>query len=198
MTRSVYVIGGAATGKSTFMASLLDGVEFGPLSDLYSARPSRSLITLRGHWLEKDDHSWGLYLGVMREQFPGTDGLDRVSHTVASSWLSEESVLPDRIVGEGLNLSNEGFLKSLAQRTDLLLVYLTATEETVAARCALRGSEQKPIFLKGSASRARNAATAARSNGIRVIEVSAEDHSELDLAQDLCAMHLQNTEAALF
>ena len=78
MTRSVYVVGGAGAGTSTFTSRLLGEYTFGPLADLHTAQNSRgSNITLRGHMVEDD---LLLYLGVMREAFPGTDGLDRVSN----------------------------------------------------------------------------------------------------------------------
>ena len=79
MTQAVYIIGGAGTGKSTVTQALLDLLDrpLGPLEDLYSKANSRgTVITLRGHQMGED----GLYLGCMRDSFPGTDGLIHIRH----------------------------------------------------------------------------------------------------------------------
>jgi hypothetical protein len=105
MTRSVYIIGGAGAGKSTFMSELLAqiGGSPGPLEDLHTARNARgNLVTLRGHFISPD----GLYIGCIRDSFPGTDGLDRASSLPGKEWL--DAGHHERlgwIVAEGATLS---------------------------------------------------------------------------------------------
>lgn len=177
MTRSVYVIGGAASGKSTFMAALLDrlGAELGPLEDLWSEPNSRgTLITLRGH-------RWpgGVYLGKMRDSHPGTDGLDRVSSVAAVEW-AKHGELPAVVVGEGLTLAHAGFLSELP---GLIVVHLTASLEEINRRCAERGSSQAQTFLVGTATRARNLAAA--------LPCQVLQGGDLEIVLDLVAFHLR-------
>jgi hypothetical protein len=152
MTRSVYVIGGAGTGKSTFTAQLLEGFEFGPLEDIFSARNSKNLVTLRGHRLPGD----GLYLGCMREgNHPGTDGLDRACHQTGVGWLMVGD-LPTWIIGEGATLAIESFITTLAETTELLLVRLHCSDEIQQARFQKRGTSQSPTFVKSKTTAAAN------------------------------------------
>jgi hypothetical protein len=157
MTRAVYVIGGAGTGKSTFTSQLLGllGCSYEPLEDLYSLpNKKQSLVTLRGHRLTPGD---GLYLGVHRPSFPGTDGLDRASSFVGADWL-RTAELPSFIVAEGATLSTRPFIGALAERTELLLIHLVADPFLVDLRCLARGSVQADSFLVATATRARNLA----------------------------------------
>lgn len=151
MTRSVYIIGGAGTGKSTFTAALLKDHEFGPLEDIFSARNAKNLVTLRGHRLPGD----GLYLGRMRDTHPGTDGLDRACHQTAVGWLMVGD-LPKWIVAEGATLATESFMHALAEGTDLLLVHLRCSPEVQQARFLERGTEQNPNWVKGRTTAAAN------------------------------------------
>ena len=56
MTPSVYVIGGAGTGKSTFMSQMLDQLSVLPLEelrDLHRTPNARgTIVTLRGHHVD--------------------------------------------------------------------------------------------------------------------------------------------------
>jgi hypothetical protein len=187
VTRSVYVVGGAGTGKSTFMAQMLEGSQLGPLETLCEGTPTvrGNLIKLRGHRLTGDIE--GVYLGVMRDSFPGTDGLDRVSGMLGEQWLREAQ--PEAVVGEGSTLCTERFLSALAASSDLLLVHLTARMEEKLRRFAQRGSDQNPGFVLASSTRAHN--SAAKLLGLAtIIQVDSEDDAAWDLALDLARAHV--------
>lgn len=187
MTRSVYVIGGAGTGKSTFMQALLDelGWTLNPeLIDLHSLRNAKALVTLRGHRVNEFD---ALYLGKMRESHPGTDGLDRASSPVGEQWLKTQR-RPLVILGEGATLATERFLSALNVTTELMLVHLTAPEELVQERFKARGTAQDPKFVLNTVTRSENLwRKLDYQHGLRVDTSSAWDWlMALDLAKSFC------------
>lgn len=157
VTRALYIVGGAGVGKSTFTGQLLAGLgaELGPL-ELVRNLPMKggAANPLSGHRVTPGD---GLYLGKMREQFPGSDGLSRTCGTTAAVWVTEGN-LPAYIIGEGATLTTARFLTALAANTDLLIVHLYARLETVLDRCLERGSNQNLGFIKASGTRAAKAA----------------------------------------
>lgn len=190
MTRALYVIGGAGTGKSTFMESLLlrAGAELGPLEEFHALRNKKNLVKLRGHTAAP---SGGVYLGVMRESFPGSDGLDRVCGPVGEAWLDTVRPLPPFIVGEGATLATRRFLAALARNSALLVVHLEAGEAERQRRFAERGSAQDPSFVRATATRAANLAEWCGENGMSVLPVDTEDEACWDLALDLSETHIR-------
>lgn len=169
-TRSVYVMGGAGTGKSTWMGQLLEQLHV-TLSEqqvvhskmLYSPHHQRDYrVDLIGHRWEQ-----GVYLGVMRENFPGADGLVRTTGPVAREWLTLGN-LPPIIVGEGLLLSSRPFLRALADATDLTVVHLTIPEELRLERVRSRGHAFDEVWSRQTVSRAAKTAADLRSAGVRV------------------------------
>lgn len=184
---SVYIVGGAGTGKSTFMAQLLEqiGDPLGPLEDLHSTPNARgTVVTLRGHHMGPD----GLYLGCMRESFPGTDGLDRASSLPGEQWILEgKHKRLSYIVGEGATLATRRFLGALAEHTDFLLVHLTAEDWVKELRFAQRGSNQKPEFVQATATRSRNL---VRDLNPLHMEVDSADPESWEDALRFCELHL--------
>jgi len=127
----------------------------------------------------------GLYLGCMRDSFPGTDGLDRVSYIPGEEWLANGS-LPDILVGEGATLAVRRFLYALDVTTDLLLIYLTTMVKDL--RIQERGAEQDEKFVAATATRSRNLALEMNKAGVKVWEVDTgypeEWHQALSIVQD--------------
>ena len=158
MTRAVYVIGGAGTGKSTFMAELLNrlGVQLEPLGVLWEGQIQKKAgpvnVRLRGQ-------SWpgGVYLGVLRPEFPGTDGLDNACLPVARDWL-DRAELPPLILGEGMLMGTQSFLPNLARAADLMVAHLVLPEEERLRRVSARGHEFNPVWSAQTVTRARNGA----------------------------------------
>ena len=184
MTRSVYVIGGAGTGKSTFTQALLDraGADLGPLLDLHQTPNSRgTLVTLRGHAVGDR----GLYLGLMRDEFPGTDGLDRVSGLPGEEWLATEAREEvGWILGEGATLSTRRFLYALAEHTDLLLIHLWVEDFVRELWIAQRGSEQDEKFVTATATRAANLVPDLRDKAARILEAESSSEGHRNNALD--------------
>jgi GTPase SAR1 family protein len=194
MTQSVYIIGGAGSGKSTFMNQLLDGfvMTHGPLIDLHSKRNAKALVTLRGHRMNGFAGERGIYLGHLRDSFPGTDGLDRASSPTGAEWL-ENGPLPDFIIAEGATLATRPFLTALAQRTSLLLVHLWADEMITELRFFERGSGQDPKFVANTVTRSRNLHNYLESQNVPCLSVDTGDTAAWNLALAACFTHLKGT-----
>ena len=191
MTRSVYIIGGAGTGKSTFTAELLKGHAWGPLEDLYALRNRKALVTLRGHRLSVD----GLYLGVHRDSFPGSDGLDRASSPTAVAWLAAGN-LPSWIIGEGATLATRPFLTALAGCTDLLILHLTVDPFIADLRFAARGSNQNPGFVENTVTRSANLANHLR-DVAEVVTVDTGDEEQWAAALSAVRRHLGRVSSSV-
>lgn len=187
--RAVYVIGGAGAGKSTLSARLFEGASFGPLEDLHSKPNARgSLITLRGQYATLRPGHEVLYLGVWREAFPGTDGLDRVSTVAGKEWL-EECPIPARIFGEGNTLSARPFMYALAEATDLAVIHLSASPEEIERRVEGRGHAMNMTWVHGTATRAANLAHDLEYLA-DVWHVRSDIPGEADLALEIARNHL--------
>lgn len=191
MTQSVYIIGGAGTGKSTFTQELLDMrtgglLQMGPLEDLHGKPNSRgTMITLRGHAIGLS----GMYLGCMRDSFPGTDGLDRVSYIPAEEWL-QTALLPEWIIAEGATLAVRRFLAVLHQTTDLLLVHLQCEDFVKELRFLSRGSSQDPKFVLSTETKSANLVVDMAKLGVRCWDVDSANPEEWDQALEICNDHL--------
>ncbi len=159
MTDSLYLLGAPGVGKSTVLAALMDriGVRTRPDSEQMWGR-------LRGHGLYSvatgEERGW--YLGKMRDQFPGTDGLSMAVAPDARAWAADLGIVhpdiaPMYVFGEGARLGNVGFLDALGASTRLHVVHLTASEERLTERREERGSTQTPSWMRGAATGARNA-----------------------------------------
>ena len=190
MTRSLYIIGGAGTGKSTFLQEVLFniGAELGEYQILHEVGyPRRGGATVAQIRLRGQPFEGGVYLGQMREEFPGTDALDNACVPVAREWL-KEGELPELIVGEGMLLSTIGFLTDLAEATDLMVVHLTLPEEKRQELVAQRGHAFDPSWSAMTVTRARNSARGVAATRATLIETQyvGEDCRAVDLATLHC------------
>lgn len=191
MTKSVYVIGGAGTGKSTFTAELLDrlGVKLGPLEDLHSkANAKGSLVTLRGHTMA-NRNLLGLYLGVWREQFPGSDGLDRASSITGEEWLHLKE-LPEVILAEGATLATRRFMYALHEHTELLVLALRCDPMIHDLRLLQRGSGQVSSFVQSTVTKTENLVRDLKAQGANVHWVDSNDHEDWQAGLLAAELHL--------
>lgn len=198
MTKSVYIIGGAGTGKSTVMAGIIDGlgVYLEDLEELWEesyVRKGSGLtvrVRLRGQRMYDiiEGEEVGIYLGLLRPSFPGTDALDNACVPVAKAWLQDAAELPDVILGEGMLLGGGTFLELLAARTDLLVMHLTVDEEERVRRISDRGHEFNASWSQNTVTRARNSAHFLRRIGVNLVEL---EDPKTDTAVTLALMHLQ-------
>lgn len=193
VTKALYLLGGAGTGKSTFMAQLLDdmGYTHGPLEDIHATIGGHGrAVTLRGHPIRNQD-SQGLYLGVLRDgPFPGTDALERVSHGPATAWL-RSCVLPEVIVGEGATLAVRPFMCALHETTDLQVLAFHCDPWVHELRLLERGTGQAESFVTSSITRTNNLAKLLEAQGGKVHWVDSGDHRAWQAALELAGSHLQ-------
>src|ERR1043166_1865097 len=183
MTNSVYIIGAAGTGKSTFTAQLLEKlyVDLGDLEDFH-AKPNAkgNLVTLRGHRMyDKGDLQRGcsgVYLGVMRQEFPGSDGLDRASSPTGEEWLQlgDGSHLPDNILAEGATLATRRFMYALHENTNLLVLALRCDPVIHDLRLLNRGAGQVGSFVLSTVTKTENLVKDLLDKGARVAWVDAD------------------------
>lgn len=188
MTRSVYILGGAGTGKSTFTAELLAPFALGPLEIFHEEPLARgkgrpALIKVRGHLVETAEGVGGLYLGQMREEFPGTDGLDRVCGPAVNAWL-RAGILPDFIIAEGALLANPRQLPVFAEETELLVLHFTVDEMIADLRFLQRGSNQAPTYVATTVTKSAKMAKLMRESGVEVLDVDTADPAQWSAAMD--------------
>ena len=164
MTRSLYIIGGPGSGKSTLMAQLLEGWEVGP----YHRWTRREMF---GHYLRHPTEGAGAYLGHLRPEYPGTDALSLSVAPQALLWLDSLPLLGlDWVFGEGARLSHMGFLSALHACTDLTVIHLDVDPGLAAQRRADRGGKiLSDQYCKVATTKAHNTASACRDAGIKVV-----------------------------
>jgi hypothetical protein len=194
MTNAVYVIGGAGTGKSTFTAALLErlGGVMGPLEDLHSKRNAKALVTLRGHRVILPD-SHGLYLGVMRDEFPGSDGLDRATSPTGEEWLhmGGSSHLPDFILAEGATLATRRFLYALNLSTDLLVIALECDPVIHDLRLLARGAGQVSSFVLSTVTKTENLVRDLEKQLATIRRVQSDEPEDWGAALEAAENHLR-------
>lgn len=144
MTRSLYLVGGPGAGKSTLMARLLAPWDIEPCERLTEKE-------LFGHRMTDADGCVGVYLGRIREQFPGTDALSMSVSPVAAAWAEQDAAGYDVILGEGGRLATRRFLDALSASTSLLVVHLAVDFDTARERTLSRpdANDWKPVSRKG-------------------------------------------------
>lgn len=195
--KAVYVLGAAGTGKSTFMAELLlqTGWSLGPLEDLHAKPNARgNLVTLRGHhmYAEPQDGIIGVYLGVMREQFPGSDGLDRASSPTGEEWLQmhDGTHLPNVILAEGATLATRRFMYGLQLNTDLLVLAFRCDPVVHDLRLAARGAGQVSSFVQSTVTKTENLVADLLKLGTNVQWVESDEPSSWDDALNAAVTHM--------
>jgi hypothetical protein len=194
MTKAIYIIGGAGTGKSTFMNQLFEkvGLEHMELEDFHSKPNKKAVVTLRGHRVVSQDNQRGLYIGLLRDQFPGTDGLDRATSPTGKEWLELGKHKEfNFLIGEGNTLGTRPFLTALHEHTELLLVHLEAEEFVRELRFLERGSKQSMMFVLGTATRSANLLADMQKIGVRSLLVDSADPESWDFGLEVCRVHLE-------
>lgn len=144
--KGVYLIGPPGVGKTTVMDRLLSGCVM--------LDPDVPISPLRVQRVVREGELVGIYLGIRRERFGGTDALAMNVMPAAKRFIAQRFALP--IYGEGQRLGTPAF--AAASVNPLLWVLLDAPDDVLDARCAERGSDQDPRWRAAAATRARNAA----------------------------------------
>lgn len=176
MTRATYLIGPPGVGKTTLARALMARYKV--------EKPHRVHGQLWGERLLIGTSPIGLHLGKTRTTFGGTDALGMAVNTDACTWANT-ATLPPLIIGEGQRLANLKFLTALHNRTNLTLIYLTATNthDRRAERAARTGTPQDPTWVQAAETRARNLAAAALSAGIHVRTIDTTHLTPQQVAQ---------------
>ena len=165
MSRSLYVIGGPGTGKSSLVRRVVAGLElfWAPGEQVWRELWVNPLVNL-------DGVREGVSLGRERGTFSGTDALSMSAQPRVLEWL-HATELPEYVVGEGMRLSSPRFLIELDLVAPLTLVYLSDDDQVTDERRAHRegGDNLTPTFVKQARTRAANAAQAMEALGYPVL-----------------------------
>ena len=177
--RAVYVIGPSGSGKSTFVSNVLSesGISLGPNRLIHTYTGSRLgkpvPVTMTGHAMRFGDRYIGEYLGVMRESFPGTDGLTANCGMVATDWALRSSV--GSVIAEGAKLGTRRFLAALSVSFDLMVVSLDAPDEELLRRRAERESKTTEANALRTAVRSRRLTEELKERGYYVLDVDSSN-----------------------
>jgi broad-specificity NMP kinase len=144
--RKIIAVGGRpGTGKTTLFRKYMEGKGFQPIepAKLVSANyePSRDLYIL-GKYEEG-------------EVFAGTDRLSMAVQPALQEWIASHNC---NVLFEGDRVFNQSFLEfaMALPDTELHVVYLKASEDTLKERYADRGSDQSEQFLRGRETKYNN------------------------------------------
>ena len=178
MSQSVYIVGAPGTGKSTLMDLLVSGLglEWGP--------PEKMRREVFVHTLLAEGEVRGVYLGVHRPEFPGTDALSASVHPQAVTWL-QTAELPPLVLAEGVKLSSPKFLVHLDRVSPLLLVHLTSDPDTTAARVEGREHQLSKQYCAAGRTRAANVAETMSALGVPVLTIDTGETSPGEAAEKL-------------
>lgn len=184
--RAVYVIGPSGSGKSTFVSEVISnsGITFGPNESVHTCMSSRLgkpfPVTITGHTMYCDGKYLGKYIGVMREYFPGSDGLISNSSITATDWALRASF--GSVLAEGSKLGTRRFLAALEVNFDLMVVSLDATEEELFRRRSERESKTTEDNALRTVARSRRLAKDLKNLGYYVLDVDSASVDSWNMA----------------
>lgn len=179
-TQALYILGGPGVGKSSVMDGLMEDWDAEPESIPLGEQ-------FRGHKIRhREDGVEGLYLGVLRDEFGGTDALGMRAPKAAKHWALMNDH-PPVILGEGARLGLDKFLVALSCKTNLTVVLLEASEDAMRERRLGRNPStqrqwkkrtvndaQNDTWARGANTRALRAAERSAEAGVTVVPVDAE------------------------
>ena len=130
MSTLLYIVGPSNTGKTTCLNNVLGQ----PLA--------------RFTWpISHEQYQGGIQLGLVRDEFSGTDALGKHVQISVPNWLCGP-YKPMSVVGEGMRFCTQKFMKMLMDADwEIEILRLTATDEVLAERRAAR-TEKQLAWLK--------------------------------------------------
>lgn len=189
MSRSLYLVGGPGSGKSTVMREVVSllGLPVGQIEPIW---PHVSVTHLG-----PDAWQWGM----VRDEFPGTDALSTRAPACAREYLEAGGPVPQLTLGEGAKLSSLRFLLTLDTVSPVSVVWLTADEDELARRLAERDQSEtghypkrrgrsRPTdsFRQGATTRARNRYEEATALGLPTLHLDTTEYGPAYAAGVVC------------
>lgn len=142
MRQFLYLIGQPGAGKSTLMATAMEGVAWEQMK--------QPLAHIR--------YPGGIELGTRRQHFSGTDALPFHIQPQAIAWVGRSDA-PEVILGEGDRLAGDGFFAAVKRAGYVMtVIYLNTPNDVAAARRRERGGYQSPNQIIGRRERMRKLA----------------------------------------
>lgn len=144
--RKIIAVGGRpGTGKTTLFKKFMEQGNYA------FKEPVKLLPSLYNE--EKDLYVLGKY--EEGETFAGTDRLSMAVQPVVQDWLKTND---SNILFEGDRIFNQSFLEFAMNlpNTELIVLYLKASEEGLKQRYKDRGSDQSEQFLRGRETKYNN------------------------------------------
>ena len=181
-SRSLYILGAPATGKSTLARAVVArlGLAWAPDRKVFRELWVTPLTDAAGA-------EFGLSFGKERGSFSGTDALSMSVLPRALEWLAVAE-LPPFVLGEGMRLSSPKFLVELDRRAPVTVVYLHASETERAARRAGRANDRmSDKFVAAAATRAANTADVMEALGFPVHRIDAGSVDPEQAAAEVCS-----------
>ena len=166
MINSLYLIGGAGVGKTSLLQEL---------NKDYVTQPAIRLHNLL--WGEPlfSENTTGVRLGRPRSSFAGTDALGMAVNPDAVEWLTLGN-LPKFICGEGQRLSNQRFLTTLRDVSNLTVICVVNNNSHVmrAQRAHNLGvREQSSSYVKATVTKSANLCSTLTTAGVRVVKLDS-------------------------
>src|SRR5690606_42152611 len=140
----------------------------------------------------------GMYLGLTREPFPGSDALGLNTHPTMIRWsdaLADEDA-PELLLAEGARFGTVAALGAIARWCELGVVHLDCEEEIARARREERNKRYpgsgrhgrptaaSPSYVKTQRTKARRAAEGAAAElGLPVLWLHSDETSPRELAE---------------
>jgi energy-coupling factor transporter ATP-binding protein EcfA2 len=127
MGKLLYIVGAPGSGKSTLVASLLEGLRHVQLREPFAH------VVYENGWVQ---------LGELRERYAGTDALPYDAAPGVLAWLLRAQHVYPLIVGEGSRLGTDHFFEACRKAgIDATVLHLKAPEGLSRARIAARAVE---------------------------------------------------------
>lgn len=186
--KAIYIIGGAGSGKSTLMQSLLKLTTTGldPVKVLHTElNKADHRINLYGQEFNSKFFGSGVYLDKMRSQYPGTDALGQGAQVAMKGYLSRGLGDENFILGEGYRFTTRPVLELLGETHDLTLVHLSSSIEYLLEKAAEAGKETSERQIRQSVTQSGKVARELGQGSVELVSKAAHSFNPDQFALDL-------------
>jgi len=186
--KAIYIVGGAGSGKSTLMKSILKIMTtvLDPLKTLHTeTNKVGHRINLYGHEFNSDIFGPGVYLGKMRSEYPGTDALGQGAQVAMKGFLAQGSGPSLFILGEGYRFTTRPVLSALGETHELTLVHLDAPVDYLLGRAEASGKETSERQIRQSTTQSGKVARDLSMESVHLVSAQAHSFDPDQFALDL-------------